>query len=121
MDGLHVSRYIILAGIVVIYIFLGCIMDGTAITLLTVPIFLPMMLSLGFDKIWFGVLLCLVCSLGQITPPVGLCAYIIAGVSGTKLEEVFKGIMPFILGYLILVILITVFPPLATWLPSMFA
>lgn len=121
VDGLHVSRYIILAGIVVIYIFLGCIMDGTAITLLTVPIFLPMMLSLGFDKIWFGVLLCLVCSLGQITPPVGLCAYIIAGVSGTKLEEVFKGIMPFILGYLILVILITVFPPLATWLPSMFA
>lgn len=119
VDGLHVSRYIILAGIVVIYIFLGCIMDGTAITLLTVPIFLPMMLSLGFDKIWFGVLLCLVCSLGQITPPVGLCAYIIAGVSGTKLEEVFKGILPFILGYLILVILITVFPPLATWLPSL--
>ncbi len=119
VDGLHVSRYIILAGIVVIYIFLGCIMDGTAITLLTVPIFLPMMLSLGFDKIWFGVLLCLVCSLGQITPPVGLCAYIIAGVSGTKLEEVFKGIMPFILGYIILVILITVFPPLATWLPSL--
>ncbi len=119
VDGLHVSRYLILAGIVVIYIFLGCIMDGTAITLLTVPIFLPMMLSLGFDKIWFGVLLCLVCSLGQITPPVGLCAYIIAGVSGTKLEEVFKGIMPFIFGYLILVILITVFPALATWLPSM--
>ncbi len=119
VDGLEVSRYIILAGIVLIYIFLGCIMDGTAITLLTVPIFLPMMLSLGFDKIWFGVLLCLVCSLGQITPPVGLCAYIIAGVSGTKLEEVFKGIMPFIIGYIVLIILITVFPFLATWLPGM--
>ena len=118
VDGLHVSRYIILAGIVLIYVFLGCIMDGTAITLLTVPIFLPMMLSLGFDKVWFGVLLCLVCSLGQITPPVGLCAYIIAGVSGTKLEEVFKGIMPFILGYILLIILITVCPPLATWLPN---
>lgn len=121
VEGLHVSRYIILAGIVLIYVFLGCIMDGTAITLLTVPIFLPMILNLGFDAIWFGVMLCLVCSLGQITPPVGLCAYIIAGVSGTKLEEVFKGILPFILGYVALIILITVFPGLCTWLPSMIA
>lgn len=121
VEGLHVSRYIILAGIVLIYVFLGCIMDGTAITLLTVPIFLPMILNLGFDAIWFGVMLCLVCSLGQITPPVGLCAYIIAGVSGTKLEEVFKGILPFILGYVALIILITIFPSLCTWLPSMIA
>lgn len=120
VEGLHVSRYIILAGIVVIYIFLGCIMDGTAITLLTVPIFLPMMLNLGFGKIWFGVLVTLVCSLGQITPPVGLCAYVIAGVSKVRLEEVFKGITPFIFGYLLLIVLITMFPALCTWLPSLF-
>ena len=120
VEGLNVSRYIILAGVVLIYVFLGCIMDGTAITLLTVPIFLPMMLGLGFGKIWFGVMLCLVCSLGQITPPVGLCAYVIAGVSNTKLEEVFKGIFPFIAGYVILIILITIFPSLTTWLPGLF-
>lgn len=120
VESLHVSRYIILAGIVLIYVFLGCIMDGTAIVLLTVPIFLPMILNMGFGKIWFGVMVTLVCSLGQITPPVGLCAYVIAGVSGAKLEEVFKGILPFILGYVLLIILITVFPPLCTWLPSLF-
>ena len=67
VDGLHVSRYVILAGIVLIYIFLGCIMDGTAIVLLTVPVFLPMMLKLGFSKIWFGVLVTL--SLIHISEP----------------------------------------------------
>ena len=118
--GLHVSRYVILAGIIVIYVFLGCIMDGTAITLLTVPIFLPMLMSLGFGKIWFGVILTLVCSLGQITPPVGLCAYVISGVARVRLEEVFKGCMPFLFGYIIIIILVTVFPVLTTWLPGQF-
>lgn len=118
VDGLHVSRYVILAGIVLIYIFLGCIMDGTAIVLLTVPVFLPMMLKLGFSKIWFGVLVTVVSCLGQITPPVGLCAYVISGVSKVRLEAVFRGIVPFIAGYLILIVLITVFPALCTWLPS---
>lgn len=118
VDGLHVSRYVILAGIVLIYIFLGCIMDGTAIVLLTVPVFLPMMLKLGFSKIWFGVLVTVVSCLGQITPPVGLCAYVISGVSKVRLETVFRGIVPFIAGYLILIVLITIFPALCTWLPS---
>lgn len=118
VSGLHVSKYIIIAGLVLIYIFLGCIMDGTAITLLTVPIFLPMVLSLGFSKIWFGVMVTLVCSLGQITPPVGLCSYVIAGVSKTRLEEVFRGCAPFIVSYALLIILVTAFPALAEWLPT---
>lgn len=120
VSGLHVSPYIILVGIVIIYFFLGMIMDGTAITLLTVPIFLPMLLNLGFGRIWFGVLLTVVCGLGQITPPVGLCSYVIAGVAKVKLEEVFKGCAPFILGYLLLVVIITIFPQTTTWLPSLF-
>lgn len=116
--GLEVSKYIIIAGLVLIYIFLGCIMDGTAITLLTVPIFLPMVLNLGFSKLWFGVMVTLVCSLGQITPPVGLCSYVIAGVTKTKLEEVFKGCVPFIVSYVIMIVLVTAFPALAEWLPT---
>lgn len=121
VSGLNVSRYIILLGIVIIYVFLGMIMDGTAITLLTVPIFLPMLMNLGFGKIWFGCLLTVICGLGQITPPVGLCSYVIAGVAKVKLEEVFKGCMPFVLGYVALIVLITIFPSLTTWLPGLFA
>ena len=120
VDSLQVSRYVILALIILIYAFLGCIMDGAAMVLLTVPIFLPIMLNLGFDSIWFGTLVVLVSQLGQITPPVGLCAYVIAGVAGdVPLQTVFKGIVPFIVGIVITIIAITVFPDLALWLPDL--
>lgn len=117
---LNVSRYIILVIIILIYAFLGCIMDGAAMVMLTVPIFYPIMINLGFDGIWFGVLIVLVSQLGQITPPVGLCAYVIAGVAGdVPLQTVFKGIVPFIVGIVLTIIAITVFPQIALWLPNL--
>ncbi len=118
--GLNVSRYVILAIIVLIYAFLGCIMEGAAMVLITVPIFYPIMTSLGFDGIWFGVLIVVVTMLGQITPPVGLCAYVIAGVAGDiPLQTVFKGIVPYLAGIVVIIIAITVFPQIVLWLPGL--
>lgn len=120
VTGLNVSKYVILAFIVLIYAFLGMIMDGPAMVLLTVPIFLPIILKLGFDPIYFGVVIVLVSQLGLITPPVGLSAYVIAGVAkDIPLPTIFRGIVPFVVGLLVTVILVTVFPFLSTWLPSL--
>lgn len=120
IDGLHVSRYLILAVVVLIYAVMGCFMDALPMITLTVPIFLPIMTSLGFDPIWFGVICVLVMQLGLITPPVGLNCYVIAGVAkDVPLSKIFKGSLPFVPAILLAVILVTVFPSIATWLPNM--
>ena len=120
IDGLDVSRYIILFVIVLIYAVMGCFMDALPMITLTVPIFLPIMTSLGFDPIWFGVICVLVMQLGLITPPVGLNCYVIAGVAkDVPLSTIFKGSLPFVPAILAAVILVTAFPQIATWLPTL--
>lgn len=120
IEGLDVSRYIILVVIVLIYAIMGCFMDALPMITLTVPIFLPIMTSLGFDPIWFGVVCVLVMQLGLITPPVGLNCYVIAGVAkDVPLSTIFKGSLPFVPAILAAVILVTVFPQIATWLPTL--
>ena len=120
IEGLDVSRYIILVVIVLIYAVMGCFMDALPMITLTVPIFLPIMTSLGFDPIWFGVVCVLVMQLGLITPPVGLNCYVIAGVAkDVPLSTIFKGSLPFVPAILAAVILVTVFPQIATWLPTL--
>ncbi len=120
ISGLAVSKYIIIAAIVIIYAIMGCFIDALPMITLTVPIFLPVVLALGFDPIWFGVLIVLVMQLGYITPPVGMCCYVISGVvKDIPLGTVFKGILPFVPALLIAIILIVAFPALATWLPGL--
>lgn len=117
---LDVSRYVVLAIIIVIYLFLGTIMDAAAILLMTVPVFYPMITSLGFDGIWFGVVAVLACNIGEVSPPVGLCTYIMAATAGdVPLEKVFKGAVPYMIGLLLTLLLIVIFPAIATWLPSL--
>lgn len=119
-EGLNISRYIILLVIVLIYAFLGCIMDAMAMLMLTVPIFSPVVLGLGFDPIWFGVLMVLVMELGLVTPPVGMNCYVMAGIAkGVSLGTIFRGALPFVAAILVTIFLIVVCPPLATWLPSL--
>lgn len=120
--GLSVSPYIILAGILVTYLFLGCIMDTLAMVILTVPIFYPVVLGLGFDPIWFGVMMVLVSEMGVITPPVGMNVYIIHGIAkDVPLFTIFRGVIPFLLMMLVCIILVTVFPQIALFLPSFVA
>ena len=117
---LTISRYLIMAMIVVIYIILGCLMDALAMVMLTVPIFLPVVLSLGFDPVLFGVIIVLVSELGLITPPVGLNVYIMAGVAkDVSMQTIFRGVMPFWFSILAAIILLIIFPQLALWLPQL--
>lgn len=118
--GLSVSNYIVIAFIVLIYAIMGCFIDALPMITLTVPIFLPIINSLGFSPIWFGVLIVLVMQLGFITPPVGMCAYVMSGVmKDITLPTVFKGVAPFVPALIIAIILVVLFPALSTWLPSL--
>lgn len=117
--GLHVHKYVVILVILIIYIILGCIMDGLAMLFLTVPIFLPIMKGLGYDAIWFGVFLVMVQEMGQMSPPVGMNVYIVAGTLKTvPLQTIFKGILPFLVAAVVAIIIVVLIPDLATWLPG---
>ncbi|MBW2038125.1 MAG: TRAP transporter large permease [Deltaproteobacteria bacterium] len=118
--GLEVSPYVILAIIVVSYLFLGCFLDAISMMVLTLPVIFPVILALGFDPIWFGVIAVLMMEAGLITPPMGLNIFTVAGVAkDTPVEEIFRGAMPFLISIFVIVAIITVFPKIALLLPGM--
>ncbi len=95
-------------------------MDALALITLTIPIFYPAVLALGFDPIWFGVIIVLVTEIGVITPPVGVNVYVIKGIAeDVPLETIFKGILPFLGALIIAVGILMAFPEIATFLPSL--
>ena len=117
--GLEVSRYVILILILAIYIFLGCFIDAISMMVLTLPVIYPVILSLGFDPIWFGVIAVLMMEAGLITPPMGLNVYTIAGVAkDTPVEEIFRGALPFLISIVVIVAIITALPQIALFLPG---
>ena len=101
------------------YIVLGCLMDAMAMIILTVPIIFPVITTLGFDPIWFGVIIVMTVELGLIHPPVGMIVFVIKSVVGElKFSTIFKGVAPFIVTDIIRLIILAALPILATWLPS---
>jgi TRAP-type C4-dicarboxylate transport system permease large subunit len=99
---------------------LGCIMDSLAMILLTVPIFYPLITALGFDAIWFGVIIVRAAEIGLITPPVGLNVFVIKGITkDIPMYTIFKGIIPFIIADVFHLTLLVCVPALATFLPSL--
>ena len=120
ISGLRVSRYVVVAGIMFVYLILGCLMDSMAMILLTIPIFFPVITRLGFDPIWFGVLIVVAVEMGCITPPVGMNVYIIAGLDKSiPMFDVFRGALPYLLCMIALVILLVLFPQIALFLPNL--
>ena len=110
----------VVALIVVVYVIGGCFIDSLALILLTVPIFYPVVLSLGLDPIWFGVIIVLVTQIGVISPPLGTNVYIIKGVAGdVALGDIFRGVTPFIVAMIVCTALIIAFPQIATFLPEL--
>jgi tripartite ATP-independent transporter DctM subunit len=119
LGGLVVSRYIIMGFIIFGYLIAGCFMDSLAMITLTVPILYPVILKLGFDPVWFGVIIVLVGEMGVITPPVGINVYIIKGVAlDVPLETIFRGIFPFLAALIVCTIILIAFPQIALFLPS---
>ena len=114
--GLPVSPYAILILILLMYIPLGMVMDVMAMILLTVPIIFPIITGLGFDPIWFGVLIVVMCELANITPPVGMTVYVVHGVTGVPLEQVFRGTIPFVIVMIIGLAILVAFPDISLFL-----
>ena len=118
--GLPVNRYLILCLVLIVFLALGCVMDSMAIVLLTMPIFFPLIVQLGFDPIWFGIIVVRVTEMGLITPPVGLNVFIIKGVApDVPMGTIFRGIIPFLIADVCEVVLLIALPQVALFLPSM--
>jgi TRAP-type C4-dicarboxylate transport system permease large subunit len=106
--------------ILIIYLFLGCVVDAIAMIVLTVPIFYPVVIELGFDSVWFGVITVIVMEMALITPPVGMNVFSIAGVAGDiPLYTIFRGIFPFLIAMVLLVAILIAIPQFATFLPNL--
>lgn len=113
------NRYIVLAILILFYIVLGCFMEGLAIMVLTIPIVFPLILDMGFDPIWFGVIITLVMEMSLITPPVGINVFVISGIAkDVPMYTIFRGVLPFWVAMLVLIILLILFPQLALFLPQ---
>lgn len=120
LGGLHIHPMAVMGVIIFIYFIGGFFMDAMGLIVVTVPIFFPVVLKLGFDPIWFGVIIVLVGEMGVITPPVGVNVFVIKGIApDIPLHKIFKGIFPFLVALIFMTILLLIFPKIATYLPSL--
>jgi tripartite ATP-independent transporter DctM subunit len=119
LSELGLGRYGVLALIMVMYLILGCLMDAMAMIILTVPIVFPIIVQLGFDPIWFGIIIVMTVELGLIHPPVGMNVFVIKSVvQDVSFMTIFKGVIPFVLTDLLRLIILIAFPMIALWLPG---
>jgi TRAP-type C4-dicarboxylate transport system permease large subunit len=120
VSSLQVPPYMIMVWVLIIYGIAGCVMDALGFLLISIPIFFPIATQLGYDPIWFGCILTVVTTMGAITPPVGICAYVVSGMSGDiPLSTVFKGVLWFIPAYCVTMALMIIFPQIVLFLPSL--
>jgi C4-dicarboxylate transporter DctM subunit len=120
LTGLGLGRYGVLALIMIMYLILGCLMDAMAMIILTIPIIFPVIVHLGFDPIWFGIIIVMTVELGLIHPPVGMNVFVIKSVvHDVSFSTIFKGVIPFIITDIIRLIILIAFPIIALWLPSL--
>jgi len=124
VGGFDLPPYMILAVIVLVYFIGGCVMDALALIMLTIPIFYPVVINLGYDPIWFGIIIVLVTQMGVITPPVGINVYVVYGVAegavgGVRLESIFKGIIPFLIAIIVGIVILVAFPQIILVLPNL--
>lgn len=119
VSRLAVSKYVILTVIVFLYLFLGMFLEILSVQALTIPILFPVVVALGFDPIWFGVLVVILIEMGLITPPVGLNVFALSGVTDIPMGTIFKGVWPFVGAMVICILLLVLFPEIALVLPNM--
>ncbi len=118
--GLELPRIVILIFILVLYIILGCVMNVLPVIILTLPVIFPTVMVLGYDPIWFGVIMILIVQIGVITPPIGMNVFAISGVAkGVPLSTIFRGIMPFWIAMVVAIAILIAFPQIALFLPNL--
>ena len=117
--GMNTSKWIVFIAINILLLFLGCILESVSIIFITLPILFPLVTSLGFDPIWFNVVMLINLELALITPPVGMNLFVLQGISpDSKMTQIVKGVIPFGLAMAFEILLLCLFPQLATWLPG---
>jgi tripartite ATP-independent transporter DctM subunit len=117
--ALPVQPWLIIIAILFIYMIAGMVMDALGFLLVSIPIFFPVVMKMGYDPIWFGCILCVVTTMGAVTPPVGICAYVVAGMDKEiPLGTVLKGVCWFLPAYWIVLLLMLFYPQVALFLPS---
>ena len=118
--ALPLPKHAIMGVIILMYLLGGCFMDALGMVMLTIPIFFPVALALGFDPIWFGVVIVLITEMGVITPPVGINVYVVYGVAkDVPLNTIFKGVLPMLIALLVCNLAIIIFPQIALFLPGL--
>lgn len=117
--GLTVPAGVVILLVAVMYVILGMLMPQIPMMILTVPLLFPAMVALGFDVIWFGVFVVMMMALGAISPPIGMDAFIVSGLSKVPVNTIYKGLVPFIIADVVVIVLCTFIPQLVTWLPSL--
>lgn len=117
----HIPAWSVLVALIILYLVLGCLMDGISILLLTVPIVAPIVSSLGFDLIWFGIIMTKLIEVGLVTPPVGINCYIVADAAKVPVATAFKGIGWLLLGEAVILLVLILFPDITLLLPNMMA
>lgn len=120
VESLNASRYVVLLAMLLVLIFLGLFLDEIGIILLCVPVFVPIIKTLGFDPLWFGVLFMVTAQMAYITPPFGYTLFYLKGVlpNGIGIGQVYRGVIPFFLIQVVVLILFVAFPEIVTWLPE---
>jgi len=119
--GLAVSPWVVLIGMQIVILILGCFIEPVSIMLITIPIFFPVVQAMGFDLTWFAIVTLVNIELGLITPPFGLDLFVIKGVCPPDITmgDIYRGVLPFVVINIVALAIVMMFPPLATWLPSL--
>jgi C4-dicarboxylate transporter DctM subunit len=120
IGGVALPSIVIIVVILIVYLMLGAIMDSHSVLFITVPIVVPLVMGLGYDLIWWGVVMLMVLETGLISPPFGIHVFVLKGIAGdhVPLGTIFRGVMPFVIADLVKLALVVAFPQLALWLPS---
>jgi C4-dicarboxylate transporter, DctM subunit len=117
---LGLSPIMIIAAMMLIYVVLGTVMEELTMVLLTIPLFFPIVTSLGFDPVWFGVLIVMIVQIGLISPPVGMNLFVLnALLPEVGLGQIFRGCWPLVLVMVLMLVVLLAFPQLSLWLPSL--
>jgi C4-dicarboxylate transporter, DctM subunit len=120
LAALPLPGWSIMGLVILFYLLAGCFVDALGLILLTIPIFYPVVMQLGYDPIWFGVIIVVVTQMGVISPPVGVCVYVVSGIErDVPLQTIFRGALPFLAALILAAILLIAFPQICLFLPEM--
>ena len=116
---MNLPPIVVVIFVIILYLLLGMVLDGLGMMILTLPVIYPAMMALGFDPVWFGVIVVKMIEIGLVTPPVGLNCYVVNGVRpDIPLETIFRGVLPFLVGEVIIMTLLIAFPEIVLFLPN---